>query len=151
MKKINWGQSTTYNSPKIKIIYLNLSWVGHKCLLASTSHAVLAFNEGSLSYAVLIIELGLTASHETISTFPDAIAKEIRPENVGLRRHISAGEDKLSQTRIAESSRKRRDKAVYSSGKFGSEVQSSGEESDTVCCKCNLRDCKIRPTIEYDR
>ena len=145
-----------HNAPKSKR-------VGQKSLVASTSLAVLAFNEGSLSYAVLMKELGLTASHETLLHLSrsdrqrtQARICRIRETQKRRRRQI------VTQTRIAETSRKRRDKAVsssgkrldkavYSSGKFGSEVQSSGEESDTVCCKCNLRDCPIRTTREYDR
>ena len=133
-----------HNAPKSKR-------VGQKSLVASTSLAVLAFNEGS--YAVLMKELGLTAaSHETLLHLSrrdrqrnQARIRRIRETHKRRRRQI------VTQTRIAETSRKRLDKAVYSSGKFGSEVQSSGEENDTVCCKCNLRDCPIRTTREYDR
>ena len=48
-----------HNAPKSKK-------VGHKSLVASTALAVLSFNEGSLSYSVLMEELGLKASYNTL-------------------------------------------------------------------------------------
>ena len=134
-----------HNAPKAKR-------VGHKSLVASTALAVLSFNEGSLSYSVLMKELGLTASHQTIQYFcrRDRRRNQARVRRV-METHKRRRRQIVTQTRIAESSRKRQDKAVYSSGKFGSEVQSSGEESDTLCCGCNLRDCPIRTTRVYDR
>ena len=85
---------------------------------APTALAVLSFNEGSLSYSVLMKDLGLTASHETLIYLSrrdlrrnQARGRRVRETQKRRRRQI------LTQTRIAETSRKRRDKAVSSSGK----------------------------------
>ena len=48
-----------HNAPKAKR-------VGQKYLIASTAPAVLSFNEGSLSYSVLMEDLGLKASYKSL-------------------------------------------------------------------------------------
>ena len=134
-----------HNAPKAKR-------VGHKSLVASTALAVLSFNEGSLSYSVLMKELGLTASHQTLQHLS---TRDRRRNQARIRRisetHKRRRRQIVTQTRLAETSRKRRDKAVYSSGKFGSEVQSSGEESDTLCGTCNQRESPIASTRKFEK
>ena len=134
-----------HNAPKAKR-------VGQKSLIASTALAVLSFNEGSLSYSVIMEELGLKASYKSLKYLAtrDRLRNQSRIRTCRetykrRRRQI------VAQTKLAESSRKRRDKAVYSSGRFGSEVPSSGDESDTLCGKCQLRESPIRSTRKYQQ
>ena len=133
-----------HNAPKSKR-------VGHKSLIASTALAVLSFNEGSLSFSVIMNELGLKASYKTLKYL--ATRDRLRNQS-RIRRcretHKRRRRQIVAHTKLAESSRKRRDKAVYSSGKFGSEIYSSGEESDTLCGNCHLREAPtIRKTTKY--
>ena len=129
-----------HNAPKAKR-------VGHKSLIASTGLAVLSFNEGSLSYSVIIQELGLVASYKSLKYL--ATRDHLRNKSRFRRcreTHKRSRRQIVAQTKLAESSRKRRDKAIYSSNKFGSEMPSNGDDSDTPCAKCNQRDCPIRST-----
>ena len=134
-----------HNAPKAKR-------VGHKSLLASTALSVLAFNEGSLSYSVLMKDMGLTASYESLLYLSRRDRRRNQSRILRIREtHKRRRRQIVTQTRLAESSRKRRDMSVYSSGKFGSEVQSSGEESDTVCAKCQQRESPIRSKRKYEQ
>ena len=153
-KTITLGKTQNSNESLHKMLRHNApnsKRVGQRSLVASTSLAVLAFNEGSLSYTVLMKELGLTASHGTLQHLSrrdrqrnQARERRIRERHKLRRRQTS----RKRRDKDVSSSGKRLDKAVYSSGKFGSKVQSSGEESDTVCCKCNPRVCPINTTRE---
>ena len=133
------------NAPKSKR-------VGQKSLIASTALAVLSFNEGSLSYSVVLKELGMEASHSSLMYFVrrDRLRNQSRIRRIG-ETHKRRRRQIISQTKLAESSRKRRDKAIYSSGKFGSEVASSGDDSDTLCGKCQLRECPIPSTRRFQQ
>ena len=126
-----------HNSPKSKR-------VGQKSLAASTALAVLSFNDGSLSYSRVMEELGLTISHHTLLYLSrrDRLrnihrAQRIKETHKRRRRQMTA------QTLVAESSRRRRDKKVYSSGQYGSELLASSDESDTICSSCSTRHCPL--------
>ena len=129
-----------HNSPKSK-------HVGQKSLVASTALAVLSFNDGSLSYARVMEELGLTISHHTLLY----LSRRDRMRNLEKARRVKEtqkrrGRQMIAQSLVAESSRRRRDKKVYSSGQFGSEIIESAEESDSVCYSCNSRNCPLTNT-----
>ena len=114
------------NSPKSK-------HVGQKSLAAGTALAVLSFNDGSLSFSRVMHELVLTTSHYTLMYLSRRVI-----ETQKLRR-----QQMTALTRAAESSRRRRDKKVYSSLQFGSEMIASIDESDTVCESCKDRHCHL--------
>ena len=126
-----------HNSPKSK-------HVGQKSLSASTALAVLSFNDGSLSYSRVLEELGLTLSNQTLQYLSrrDHIrnlmrARRVKETQKRRRRQMTA------HTRVAESSRRRRDKSVYKSAQFGSEILPSSDESDTTCESCKARHCPL--------
>ena len=126
-----------HNSPKSK-------HVGQKSLAASTALAVLSFNDGSLSYSRVMEELGLTISHHTLMY----LSKRDRIRNLGRARRVKETHKRRRrqmtvQTQVAESSRRRRDKKVYASSQFGSEMIASSDESDTVCDSCKARHCPL--------
>ena len=125
-----------HNSPKSK-------HVGQKSLTASTALAVLSFNDGSLSYSRVMEELGLTISHHTLLY----LSRRDRLRNLAKARRVKETQKRrrrqMTQTLVAESSRRRSDKKVYSSGHFGSEMLASSEESDTVCSSCKSRHCPL--------
>ena len=130
LHKVLW-----HNSPKSK-------HVGRKSLVASTALAVLSFNDGSLSYSRVMEELGLTISHHTILY----LSRRDRLRNLKKARRVKQTQKRgrrqmTAHSLVAESSRRRRDKKIYSSGHFGSEMLTSSEESDTVCSSCNSRHC----------
>ena len=74
-----------------------------------------------------------------------ARGRRIRETHKRRRRQIA------TQTKLAEASRKRRDTGKYSSEKYGSELHSSGDESDVFCARCNQRDCPIRSGRKYEQ
>ena len=126
-----------HNSPKSK-------HVGQKSLTASTALAVLSFNDGSLSYSRVMEKLGLTISHQTLVY----LSKRDRLRNMEKARRIKETYKRrrrqmTAHTLVAESSRRRRDKKVYSSGQYGSELLQSSDESDTLCFSCNARHCPL--------
>ena len=108
--------------------------------------AVLSFNEGSLSYSVLMKELSLQHATKAYNTLQDLIALETNPE-FGVSARLTRRRRKtVTQTKVAEASWKRRDNRIYSSGKFCSEVPSSWDEYDTLCGKCKQIESMIRST-----
>ena len=123
-----------HNVPKSKRVC-------QKSLVASTTLAVISFNEGSLSYSGLMKELGIQPSYNSIIYLArrDRIRNQSRTCRI-FETHKHRRRQIIAHTKLAESSRKRRDKASYTSGKFGSEVNSSGDESDTLCAKCQQRE-----------
>ena len=126
-----------HNSPKSK-------HVGQKSLTASTALAVLSFNDGSLSYSRVMEELGLTISHQTLAY----LSKRDHLRNKEKERRIKETYKRrrrqmTAHTLVAESSRRRRDKKVYSSGQHGSELLESSDESETLCFSCNARHCPL--------
>ena len=134
-----------HNAPKSKR-------VGHKSLVASTALAVLSFNEGSLSYSVLLNDLGLTASFGALQYLSargrlrnQSRHRRIHETHKRRRRQIAA------HTKLAESSRKRRDKSIYASEKFGSEIHSSGDESEDICNICKQRDCPVPSARKFEQ
>ena len=133
-----------HNAPKSKR-------VGHKSLKISTALAVLSFNEASMSYSVLMKDLGLTCSHESFVYF----AHRDRLRNIARVRRIYKTQKRrrlqiASHTKLAEKSRKRRDKGIYASERFGSEVLSSGNESDVLCAGCQNRECPVPSRRKYE-
>ena len=133
-----------HNAPKSKR-------AGHKSLKVSTALAVLSFNEGSMSYSRLMKDLGLTCSHESLVY----TARRDRLRNLSRVRRIHETQKRrrreiASQTKLAEKSRKRRDKGIYASERFGSEVLSSGNESDVLCAGCQNRECPVPSRIKYE-
>ena len=119
--------------------------VGQKSLIASTEMAVLSFNDGSLAYAALLNELGVTVSHNTLQF----LARRDNLRNLQRKRRIVETHKRrrrqmATQITAAESSRRRRDKgAVYQSDRFGSEGPLSDYDSDTECEVCNDRNCSL--------
>ena len=133
-----------HNSPKSK-------HVGQKSLVASTALAVLSFNDGSLSYSRVMEELGLTISHHTILY----LSRRDRLRNLEKARRVKETQKRrrrqmTAHSLVAESSRRRRDKKIYSSGHFGSEMPASSDESDTVCSSCNSRHCLLNTKSKKD-
>ena len=103
-----------HNEPKSKR-------VGHKLSKGSTALAVLSFNEGFMSYSLLMKDLGFTCSHESFVYF----ASRDQLRNLARMRRIYETQKRrrrqiASQTKLAEKSRKRRDKGIYASERFGS-------------------------------
>ena len=95
-----------HNSPKSK-------HVGQKSLSASTALAVLSFNDGSMAYSKVMHELGLIPSHHTLQFF----SRRDRTRNLMRSRRIKETQkhrrrQMKTQTQVAESSRRRRDKRV---------------------------------------
>ena len=89
-------------------------------------------------------ELGLTISHHTLMYLSrrDRIrnmerARRVKETHKRRRRQMTV------QTQVAESSRRRRDKKVYASAQFGSEIIASSDESDTLCDSCKARHCPL--------
>ena len=140
-----------HNAPKIKR-------VGQKSLQASAALAVTTFNEGSMSLASVLTTLGVSCSHKTLLYF----ARKDKERNRCRIKAVSDTQKRRrrilqSQFLSAESSRRRREKAgsKYKSKAFGSEAssstpvqkpvptESSGDESDTICEQCKLRNCPI--------
>ena len=115
---------------------------GHKPLVPSTAFSVLSFNEGSLSYSVLN-GLGLTARFEALQYI--LRHDQLRNKSRHRRMQIEA------YTKLAKSSRKRRDKSVYASEMLISEIHSSCEESDVLCNTCQLRDCPIPSARKFEQ
>ena len=133
-----------HNSPKSKHI-------GTKSLVASTALAVLSFNDGSLSYSRVMEEMGLTISHNTLKFLStrDHLrnlekARRVKETQKRRRRQMTA------QSQVAEASRSKRDKKVYSSSQFGSELLGSSDESDSVCEICNDRHCQLLAKSKKD-
>ena len=133
-----------HNSPKSK-------HVDQRSLQASTALAVLSFNDGYLSYSRVMQELGLTISQHTLVYLSrrDKLrnlekARRVKETQKRRRRQMSA------QTLVAESSRKRRDKKIYASGRFGSELVSSSDESETLCSRCSSRHCPLSAKSKKD-
>ena len=129
-----------HNSPKSK-------HVGQKSLSAYTALAVLSFNDGSMACSRVMHQLGLIPSHHTLQFLSrrDSARNQMRSRRVKetqkRRRRQMA-----THTQAAESSRRRRDKRVYASAKYGSELQqleNSSEESDTLCDTCGARQCPL--------
>ena len=126
-----------HNSPKSK-------HVGQRSLIASTAFAVLSFNDGSLSFSRVMEELGLTISHHTLLY----LSKSDHLRNLEKARRIKETykrrrRQNTAHTLVAESSRRRRDKKVYCSGQYGSELLESSDESDTLCFSSNIRHCPL--------
>ena len=100
----------------------------------------------------MLNELGMKPRYET----QRYLARRGRYRNQARIRRIRETQKRrrkqiVTHTKIAEASRKRRDKAIYSSEKFGTELQSSGEESDVLCGSCKLRDCLKRSARKYEQ
>ena len=97
-------------------------------------------------------ELGLKASYNSMKYFAarDRLRKQSRIRSC-RENHKRRRRQIVAQTKLAVSPRKRRDCAIYSTCKFGSEVTSSGEESDTLCGKCQQREYPIRSTRKYQQ
>ena len=126
-----------HNSPKSK-------HVGQTSLSASTALAVLSFNDGSLSYSRVMEELGLTLSHHTLQH----LSRRDHSRNLLRARRVHETHKRrrcqmTAQSLVAESSRRRRDKRVYKSAQFGSEMLPSSDESDTLCDTCGARHCAL--------
>ena len=131
-----------HNSPKGK-------YAGQKSMLSSTALAVSTFNEGSLSFAAVLNEYGISPSYSSLFHF----AEMDRYRNSAKERAILATIKRRRRyltvrASAAETSRKRREKAAskYSSGKFGAEVReedSSDEDDDEVCAICEMKGCPI--------
>ena len=126
-----------HNSPKSK-------HVGQKSLSASTALAVLSFNDGSSSYSRVMEELGLTLIHHTLQHLSrrDHSRNLLRARRVH-ETHKRRRRQMTAQSLVAESSRRRRDKRVYKSAQFGSEMFPSSDESDTLCDTCGARHCAL--------
>ena len=116
-KTITLGKKQKSNESLHNMIWHNapkMPRVGHKSLIVSTALSVLSFNDGSLSYSVLMEELGLKASFKTLKYLAtrdrhrnQLRIRRCRETHKRRRRQIEA------HTKLAESSRKRRDKAIY--------------------------------------
>ena len=76
-------------------------------------------------------ELGIEASYNSLIYLArrDCLRNLSRTLRIN-ETHKSRRRQIVAHKKLAESSRKRRDKAIYSSSKFGSEVTSSGDESE---------------------
>ena len=131
-----------HNSPKGK-------YAGQRSMLSSTPLAVRTFNEGSLSFAAVLNEYGISPSYSSLFHF----AEMDRYRNSAKERAILATIKRRRRyltvrASAAETSRKLREKAAskYSSGKFGAEVReedSSDEDDDEVCAICEMKGCPI--------
>ena len=126
-----------HNSPKSK-------HVGQTSLPASTALAVLSFNDGCLAYSKVMQELGIIPSHHTLQY----LSRRDRTRNLMKSRRVKETQKRRrrqmsAQTQVAESSRRRRDKRVYASEQYGSELMQSSDESDTVCDSCRARHCPL--------
>ena len=140
-----------HNAPKIKR-------VGQKSLQASASLAVTTFNEGSLSLACVLNTLGVTCSHTTLLY----LTRKDKERNRCRIKAITDTEKRrrrILQTQFvsAEASRRGREKAraKYKPKAFGSEatditsagkqvpMDSSGDESNTICEHCSQRNCPL--------
>ena len=132
--------------------------VGQKSLQASAALAVTTFNEGSMSLASVLNTLGVSCSHKTLLYF----ARKDKERNRCRIKAVSDTQKRRrrilqSQFLTAESSRRMREKtgSKYKSKAFGSEAssstpvqksvptESSGDELDTICEQCKLRNCPI--------
>ena len=134
-----------HNAPKSKR-------VGQKSLVASTTLAVISFNESSLSYSVLIKELGIQPSYNSIIYLArrDRIRNQSRTRRI-FETHKRRRRQIIAHTKLAESSRKRRDKASYTSGKFGSEVILPAT-NQTICApNDNRRNPRILAGVSTSR
>ena len=118
--------------------------------------AVTTFNEGFMSLSSVLNTLGVSCSHKTLLYF----ARKDKERNRCRIKTVSDTQKRRSrilQFLTAESSRRRREKtgSKYKSKAFGSEAslstpvqkpvptESSGDESDTICEQCKLRNCPI--------
>ena len=126
-----------HNSPKGK-------YVGQKSMQASTSLAVLTFNEGNMALAAVLNAFSINSSYSTLLH----LTRRDRQRNRNREYALSSARRRRRQlaTRIltVESSRRRLEKSsIYDSGKFGTEniADNISEDSDTVCCRCGLINC----------
>ena len=144
-----------HNAPKTK-------YVGQKSLLASASLAVSTFNEGSMIFALILAELGVSCSFTALNHFPlmDKNRNHSRVRAMSVTHKIRRSVLK-SKSLAVEASRRKREKrgTVYQSGAYGSEgsslkstatcviptnsTQNESDDSDTLCGKCDLRNCPI--------
>ena len=139
-----------HNSPKGK-------YVGRKSLQCSTALAVTTFNEGSLSFAAILDEFGIDTSATTMRHLVSMDrTRNLKRERAILETQKRRRRKLKTRKLVAEMSRQRREKTAskYHPGMFGTERQSpqatssgqhtdSGDESDTICAKCEQRNCPI--------
>ena len=136
-----------HNSPKGK-------YVGQKSLDCSTALAVTSFNEGSLSFAAILREYGVSVSASTVKYLASRDkTRMLNRERAILETQRRRRRQQKARTQAAEASRQRREKRAskYVPGAFGTEIlpthsepnRDSGEESDTMCATCDLRICPI--------
>ena len=55
-----------------------------------------------------------------------------------------------AQTLVAESSRRRRDKKLYTSGQYGSELVASSDEAEITSSSCSKRHCLLTTKLKMD-
>ena len=146
-----------HNSPKGK-------YVGQKSFECCTALAVTSFNEGRLSFAAILREYGICASATTMRLLASLDkTRNLKRERAILETQKRRRRKLKSRELAAEMSSQRRETAAskYHSGKFGSERHSmqatssqphadTGDESDTICSKCEQRTCPIRLKRKID-
>ena len=109
-----------HNAPKTK-------YVGQKSLQASASLAVSTFNEGSMIFALILAELGVSCSFTALNHFAlmDKNRNHSRVRAMSVTHKIRRSVLK-SKSLAVEASRRKREKrgTVYQSGTYGSEGSS---------------------------
>ena len=136
-----------HNSPKGK-------YIGQKSLDCSTALAVTSFNEGSLSFAAILREYGVSVFASTVHHLASRDKTRIlKREKAILETQRRRRHQQKVRSKAAEASRQRREKKAskYIPGAFGTEIlptqsapdPESGEESDSPCATCDSRICPI--------
>ena len=137
-----------HNSPKGK-------YIGQKSLDCSTALALTIFNEDSLSLAAVLKEYGVVASATTLQHLARMDkTRSLKRERAILETQKRRRRQLKLRIETAEHFLRRREKAAskYCSGKFGTERKSkptsstaedSGDESGTICAKCDKGVCQI--------